>query len=106
MEAESTFDQLASQLSPEERCDLISKINASVTCNQEPIADLPVQQEEMDLGRIFHSLGFFKRLFILIKALFSTKEWNGILEDLVDRPSLHFGISWTYRTVKIHSIDA
>ncbi len=81
MEAESIFDQLASQLSPEERCDLISKINASVTCNQEPIADLPVQQEKMDLGRIFHSLGFFKRLFILIKALFSTKEWNGILED-------------------------
>jgi hypothetical protein len=81
MGAESTFDQLASQLSPEERNDLISKINASVTCDQEPVADLSAQHEELDLEKIFRSLGFFKRLFILIKAFFSSKEWNEIFED-------------------------
>ena len=81
MKEKSVFDRLISDLSQEERLEMIKKMHHIA-----PINDLPLKkealEEEYDYEKSYQNFSFFEKVYIFIIVLFSSKEKEKIIENL------------------------
>lgn len=81
MKDKSVFNRLISELSQEERLEMIKKMHHIA-----PINDLPlkkeVMEEEYDYEKSYHNFSFFEKVYIFFLVLFSLKEKEKVIENL------------------------
>ncbi|MFW5994843.1 MAG: DUF5312 family protein, partial [Spirochaetia bacterium] len=79
---ESTFDKLASELSRNQREDMLQKLSTALSGISEESAE-PERvdlDDATDLGTYIRRLGFFSRLWLFLRAIFRGAEQEDILE--------------------------
>ncbi len=81
MRVNTVFDRLVTELSKEERRQMLDKINRLVQISDEPLAAESDEKTEVDLGAIFNKLGFFQKIVFFFKMLFSGKNREELLEE-------------------------
>ncbi len=81
--SQSTFDRLVAELSDEEREDLFARLTDSLLPVEPKGQEHPDALEgvaEVNLDYEFRRLGLFRRLWVLLRALFQGKERDDVLE--------------------------
>jgi len=80
----SIFDELAAELSTQERRELLDRISASAQFSAEPLfkaAPARFALESVDYKAKASSLGFFARILLALRAVFSGKSKEELLRD-------------------------
>ncbi len=79
------FSSLAAQLDPDERRDLLERISKSHPTQTEPFIAVD-ERVEKPVDELYESLGFFRRILIIVKSILTRRDRISVLEDvLLDR---------------------
>jgi len=84
MAERSIFDELAAELSAEERRDLLERIAARVPVSEEPLfkpSERPAKAEALDYAARASSLGLIARLLLALRSMFSGKSRESLLRE-------------------------
>ncbi|GAB4365560.1 MAG: DUF5312 domain-containing protein [Spirochaetales bacterium] len=76
----SIFDHLVSELTSEERKHLLERIQNLHPLSQEPMVSVQ-EEEEVDFEKEYRALGFLERILLWIRAFFTRKVREEILEE-------------------------
>ena len=80
---DSVFDRLVSELSGEQRQDMLEKLKSSVSDSDNLVGDEDVGEhyDSTDLAERIKRLGLFARLWLLIRSMFNGRPQEDILES-------------------------
>ncbi|MFP4443974.1 MAG: DUF5312 family protein [Spirochaetia bacterium] len=81
----SVFDTLVSQLSTDERRAMLEQINSSYTVSEEPIYTEGPEEPPIDLSETYKTLPFFFKMILFFKTIFTGKDRETVIEDLILR---------------------
>ncbi len=81
----SVFDRLISDLTLEERRSLIDKLKTNVVMSPEPLITENTEERSL-FDEHISKLSFFEKIYILLKALFTSEEKDRVMRDyLIDK---------------------
>lgn len=83
MGAATVFDKLVKGLSSAERREMLERIGGSVTLAQQDPGD--EDRGTVDLERAYAQMGLFRRLIVILTALFTGRERLSVVEDYLVR---------------------
>ncbi|MDR1626425.1 MAG: DUF5312 domain-containing protein [Spirochaetia bacterium] len=78
--AETVFDKLVQEISPNERQDLLQQISRKASVSEESLRPDEPEPKSVDLAAVYRGLGFFSRLIIYLKMLFTGRGREDVLE--------------------------
>ncbi|MFP4363166.1 MAG: DUF5312 family protein [Spirochaetia bacterium] len=78
----SVFDKLVTNISREERTEMLERIHSTSRLSEEPL--FPEEEEQpISLEETYSNLGFFYKIYLFFKALFSGKDRLELIKELV-----------------------
>jgi hypothetical protein len=81
MQQNSTFDRLVSELSAEERIEMLKDIESNVTIDEEPLLKSSESEYEVNIEGEYRKLGFIKKFFLFIKSILRQRDVVDVFED-------------------------
>ncbi len=83
MERASVFDRLVTELTPEERKNLLERLQQMHPLSEEPVVLDQEEEEGVDFDREFQALGLLEKILLWIRALFTRRLREEVLEELL-----------------------
>jgi len=81
MKDTSVFDRLVEELTPEERKNLLERIQQLHPVSQEPVVSNMQEEEEVDFEREFQALGLLEKILLWFRAFFTRRLREEVLEE-------------------------
>lgn len=81
MEHSSVFDQLVTELTTEERKNLLDRIQQLHSLSEQPMFSSPQEEEEVNFEREFEALGLWEKILLWIRAFFTRRIHEEVLEE-------------------------
>ncbi len=83
MVKQSTFDRLISNLSSEERKNMLERIKSSIKTSETPLIENFKESSRIDLKECYRREGLFRKIFIILKSLFLGADKLKIYENVL-----------------------
>jgi hypothetical protein len=80
MQANTVFDRLVSDLSREERKEMLEKLENTVCLTEEPLGGEDIPPGDVDIEKIHKALGVFQRIFLFFYTLFTGRSREEVIE--------------------------
>jgi hypothetical protein len=79
----SVFDTLVSQLSTNERREMLVRLSQEYTASDEPIYTEAPEEPGVDLKEKYRTLSFFQKIILFLRSIISGRDRETVMEDFI-----------------------